>query len=124
MTESSGLISGVAPWGDCPKFLLDGVGDLEGSDEILHRLLVNALARAGERLESLIWIWITLAAENGLDSFGHYGPVLFQICVEGILIENELAETLAEGCEGNQAVGYRHADIPENGGVGEVALQS
>ena len=44
--------------------------------------------------------------------------------MQGILVENQLAESLAEGCKCDKSVCYRHPNIPENSRVCQITLET
>ena len=79
---------------------------------------------AGQGLERLVGLGVALAAQNGLDAFGHHGPVVLQIAVERFAVEDHLVESLHQRSQRNGGVGHRNADVAQHGRVGEVALEA
>ena len=84
--------------------------------------LGHVLVGACERLQSLVWMWVCLATEDGLDGFCHYSPCVVEVFLELILVEDELAQTLECALDSDYAVTERYAYVAQNGRVGEVAL--
>ena len=119
-----GSIAGVGGGAEAVKLFLDGVGYLEGVDEGGDAFGGHGGVDAGELLEGLVGVGVALAAQDCLDAFGNYAPHAVEVGVDSRTVEDELAETLEGGGEGNHHVAHGHADVAEHRGVGEVALQA
>ena len=110
--------------GDGTQFFLHGFADVQFLYKVLYGCFVDALARAGEGLESLVGMGIGLAAQNGLDGLGADGPAVVQIAVDGLLVEHQFAQALEGALYADEHVSHRHTDVAEHGAVREVALQA
>ena len=76
------------------QLLLDALRHLEPLDEIPDVRLADRLVRAGQGLQRLVGIRIVLAAQDRLDAFGHDGPVVLQIGVDLVEVDDQLVEPL------------------------------
>ena len=81
--------------------LLDFGGDIECLDEGGDGVGGDLLIGAGELLQRLVGVGVAHGTENGLDGFGHHGPVALQVAIEGLLVEEQLAETFLERSKGD-----------------------
>ena len=83
----------------------------------MNGLLGHMGIGAGERLQSLVWMWISLTAKDGLDSLSYYSPGIIQIFLQLLLMEDELTQALQCALDGDDAMTERHTDIAEHGTV-------
>ena len=97
-----------------------GEGVDEGGDALGGHLGVGA----GELLEGLVGMRISLAAQYGLNSLGHYRPHRVEIAVDRRLVEDQFRQPLERALHGDDSVGHGDADVAEHRGVGQVALQA
>ena len=79
---------------------LDFGSNVEGFDEGGNGVGGDLLIGARELLESLIGVGVAHRAENGLDGFGHHGPVVLQVAVECLLVEEQLAHAFLQRAQG------------------------
>lgn len=106
------------------ELCLDSIRDIERIDERRDSLSVHARIDASESLESLVRLWIALAAEDSLDTLGNDCPSIVKIGSDGLFVEKELAESLESRSDGDEHVAERHADVAQYGRVGKVALET
>ncbi len=106
------------------ELLLDGVLDVQVLDELGDGLLVDGLSGAGELLELLVGVGVSLAAEDGLYGLRDDGPVGLEVLVDLLGVDQELGVSLEDGLEGDQGVGQGRAQGAQDGGVGQVALEA
>ena len=119
-----GLEPRVVVGGDAVHLFLDRVADSEAFDEVVDGLLRDGSVGARELLQCFVGLGVAFATEDRLKSFGYDGPVVLEILVEGILVEEYLPETLAQALQGDEAVCQGYTDIAQYRGVGEVTLQA
>ena len=89
-----GLEPGVVVGGDAVHLFLDRVTDSEAFDEVVDGLLRDGSVGTRELLQCFVGLGVAFATEDRLESFGYDGPVVLEILVEGILIEEYLPEAL------------------------------
>ena len=90
----------------------------------MNGLLCHMGIGAGERLQCLVWMWISLTAKDGLDSLSYYSPGIIQIFLQLLLMEDELTQALQCALDGDDAMTERNTDVTEYGAVSKVALQT
>ena len=106
------------------ELCLDSPRDIARIDGRRASLSVHARIDASESLESLVRLWIALAAEDSLDTLGNDCPSIVKIGSDGLFVEKELAESLESRSDGDEHVAERHADVAQYGRVGKVALET
>ena len=81
-----------------------------------------SLVRTSQSFQSLIRMRICLPAQNRLDGFGHDRPAVVQIGIDGLTVQQQLAQTFQRALDGNYHVPHRYTDIAQDCGVRQVAL--
>ena len=87
-------------------------------------LFCHVLVGTSQCLQSLVWMWISLTTEDGLNSLSNDSPGIIQIFLQLLLVEDELAQSLQGTLDSDDAMTERHTDITEHGTVSKVALQT
>ena len=72
---------------NCRQFRLDLGRDIQAINETRYGLGIDGAMGAGQGLEGLEGFRVTLAAQDGLQSFGHHGPVVVQVGLNGCFVE-------------------------------------
>ncbi len=65
----------VPEWRHRPKLLLDRLADGQGMDKVREGLFVYLACSASELFESLIWVGVFLATQDGLNCLRNHNPV-------------------------------------------------
>ncbi len=106
------------------QFLLDSLADGEGLDELLYGGVTDGTASAGEGLERLVGVGVSLTTEDGLNGFGTNCPTVVEVAVYRLTVEDKFVESLQRALYADEHVGKGHADVAQHGAVGEVALEA
>ena len=99
---------------DGSQFGLDAVTHLECVNEVADALGRDGGICACESFEGLVGVRISFSAEYGLYSFGAYCPAVVEVAVDGVLIEQELAQSLECRLERYDHVAHRHTNIAQH----------
>ena len=57
-------------------------------------LFSHVLVGTSQCLQSLVWMWVSLTTEDGLDSLSYDSPGIIQVFLQLLLVEDELAQSL------------------------------
>ena len=109
---------------DFAQLGFDFIRHMECVDEGRDAFGCHGGVGACESLESLVGLGIALATKYSLYGLGHYAPCVVEVGVDGIAVEQELAEALHGRSNGYESIGHGHTDVAEHGRVGKVALQT
>lgn len=86
------------------KFRFDSVADVECVNERLNAFLCNGGIGAGEVFECLVRFWIAFSAQDGLDAFCHDCPVVVEVCLDGVFVEQQFIKSFECTLDGNEGV--------------------
>mmetsp|Transcript_15870 Transcript_15870/g.47621 ORF Transcript_15870/g.47621 Transcript_15870/m.47621 type:complete len:824 (-) Transcript_15870:159-2630(-) len=117
------LIADVVEGRDLLQFPLDSVGHVQPVHEPVDPLLVHGLVRPREILQHLVGARVALSAQDALQRLRDHDPVLLQVGVDGRLVHQQLAQAALDGRQRDEGVPEGHADVPQDRGVREVALE-
>mmetsp|Transcript_106938 Transcript_106938/g.319764 ORF Transcript_106938/g.319764 Transcript_106938/m.319764 type:complete len:425 (+) Transcript_106938:335-1609(+) len=117
-------VANVVEWRDCFQLVLDAVSHTEAVDERVDALLRHRLVGPCELLQRFVRIWVLLTPQDALQRLGDDNPIALEVSPDGRLIDQQLPEPTLDGRERYCGVPERDPQIPQDRGVGEVALQS
>ena len=81
-------------------------------------LFCHVLVGTSQCLQSLVWMWVSLTTEDGLNSLSYDSPGIIQVFLQLLLVEDELAQSLQGTLDSDDAMTERHTDVTEYGTVG------
>ncbi len=90
------FIAYVVVGGDIADPFFDSRLDIERLDKVGYRLCGHFLIGAGELLEGFVGVGVTNGTKDGLNGFGHDSPVVLQVVIDGLLVEEQFAHALFE----------------------------
>eukprot|EP00754_Rhynchopus_humris_P038012 Rhum_TRINITY_DN20712_c0_g1::Rhum_TRINITY_DN20712_c0_g1_i1::g.171949::m.171949 len=118
------LVANVVERGDRLALSLDGVRDLQRVNELGDGGLRHLLILPRQLLQRLVRLRVRLTTQDVLDSLGHNRPVVVQVAVDGRVVDDQLVQAAEQSGERDHRVAHRDADVPQDGGVRKVALQT
>ena len=115
-------VPGVAGGRQREQFLADRLWEVEVLEQLLKIVEGHVLA-AGELLDALVGVSVTLAAENRLDGLAENLRRLVEFLAHHLLVRDDLLESGLEFLVGQQAVSECRAAVALDGRIREVTLE-
>jgi hypothetical protein len=79
---------------DVHELCLHAVAHVKSLDKLVDSLFVHLLVGAGESLQCLVGMRISLAAQYSLDGFSHHCPCIVEVGGNLLFVEDEFAQAL------------------------------
>ena len=73
------------------QLCFNGVAHIQSLYKIMYTFFSYCLVSTSQSFQSLVWVWISLAAQNCLNGFCHHSPAIIKVTFDAFLMQQQFA---------------------------------